>query len=110
MDRAEKVRFLIDNIKGVGESKAEKIIEVFPEIENPLSLTKIPEAYEKLAPVVSAHTACALMEQLQEMVKQDESIQLMVSCGIPYFTALFCGLPRFFATKIQLFLELCKSF
>ena len=88
MSRKEKIKFLIENIKGVGPSKAEKIADLFPDVDNFVSLAFNKDAFEKLKSALGLSLANAFMDQIADIKRQDEAIQLMVSCGIPYFSAL----------------------
>lgn len=88
MSRKDKIRFLIENIKGVGPAKAEKIADLFHDVDNLLSLAYNKEAFEKLKECVGITLANTFMDQIAEIKRQDDSIQLMVQCGIPYFSAI----------------------
>lgn len=87
MNRKEKIEFLIANIKGVGPSKAEKIADAFADIENLTSLAYDKNAMTRLKETVGIALANAVMDQLVDIKRQDEAVQLMVECGIPYFSA-----------------------
>ena len=43
--RKEKIDFLRDNIKGVGEAKAEKIADVFASYDNVLDIPRNPQTH-----------------------------------------------------------------
>ena len=87
MTRKEKLDFLITNIKGVGPAKAEKIADAFENVDNLIDLAYDQDAFDKLKNVVGASTANVVMDQLIDIKRQDEAVQMMVECGIPYFTA-----------------------
>lgn len=87
MNRKEKIEFLIGNIKGVGPAKAEKIADAFFDTENLIELAYNQDAMQKLKETVGIASARNIMDQLIDMKRQDEAVQLMVSCGIPYFSA-----------------------
>lgn len=88
MNEIEKRAFLINNIKGIGESKANKIINAFPDVIDIMSLIDIPNITKQLAPIISAGTAESLISQLNVISKQNESVKMMTSKGVPYFVSL----------------------
>ena len=88
MTRKEKIDFLRDNVKGVGEAKAEKIADAFPNYENILDIPRNPQTHYILQQAVGQSTAASVLEQIETMRKQGEVVQMMVGCGIPYFAAL----------------------
>jgi exodeoxyribonuclease V alpha subunit len=88
MTRKAKIDFLISNIKGVGPAKAEKIADAFYDKENLIDLAYSQEAMNTLKETVGIAAANNIMEQLIDMKRQDEAVQVMVDCGIPYFTAI----------------------
>ena len=88
MNRKEKVDFLIDNFNGVGPAKAEKIADLFADVNNLVDLAYNKDAYEKLKENVGLSLANKVMDQFAEIKKQNESVKLMIECGIPYFSAV----------------------
>ena len=87
MNRKEKIKFLIENIKGVGPSKAEKIVDAFEDLDNLILIANDNELYERLKLTVGISLATSITEQLLDIKRQDDAVQLMVECGIPYFSA-----------------------
>lgn len=88
MNRKEKYDFLIQNIKGVGPQKAEKIVDAFVKNDNIISIISSSEDIATLKSVVGNALALSIVDQLTNIKKQDEAVQLMVECGIPYFAAI----------------------
>lgn len=88
MTKKEKINFLTENIKGVGPSKAEKIADLFEHVDDFISLAYNREAFEELKKTVGTATANTFMDQIAEIKRQDDAIQLMVNCNIPYFSAI----------------------
>ena len=87
MDRKEKIKFLIENIKGVGPSKAEKIADAFAHIDTLTTIAYNANEYDLLKATVGLSLAKSIMDQLIDIMRQDNAVQLMVECGIPYFSA-----------------------
>lgn len=87
MNRKEKVDFLITNIKGVGPAKAEKIADSFSHIDTFLDIVYNQDAHKTLQEAVGIPLAKSILDQLIDIKHQDENIQKMVECGIPYFSA-----------------------
>ena len=88
MNYIEKIDFIITNIKGIGKVKAEKLINAFPEVDVFLDVLKIPNLYERLTNIVSPTMAHSIVEQLKNIEEKGDTISLMTSCGIPYFSAV----------------------
>ena len=88
MTRKEKIDFLKENFNGIGPAKAEKIADLFHDVDNLVTLAYNKEAYEQLKENLGIAVANKVMDQLAEIKRQDESVQLMVKCGIPYFSAV----------------------
>ena len=88
MTRKEKIDFLRDNVKGVGEAKAEKIADVFANYDNIMYVPRNPQTHFALQQAVGQATARSVLEQLETMRLQSEQVNKMVGCGIPYFAAL----------------------
>lgn len=88
MSRNDKIQFLKENVKGVGPAKAEKIANLFPDVDDLVSLAYNKEAFEKIKEAVGITLANAFMNQMAEIKRQDDAIQAMISCNIPYFSAI----------------------
>ena len=88
MTRKDKINFLTENIKGVGPAKAEKIADLFNDVDDLISLAFNQDAFEKLKKTVGISLANNFMDQIAEIKRQDDAIQLMVNCSIPYFSAI----------------------
>ena len=88
MNHREKVKFLIENIKGVGPSKAEKISLEFHDIDSFMSIVYNNELTARLKNIVGQSLSNSILNQLLDIKRQDETVQLMVECGIPYFSAV----------------------
>lgn len=87
MNRKEKIDFLKKNIKGVGTAKAEKIADAFHTTDSLISIVDDKDAFEILKATVGISLANSIINQFIEIKKQDDAVQLMVECGIPYFSA-----------------------
>lgn len=87
MTRKEKIDFLTINIKGVGPAKAEKIVNYFENIDNFMSVAYDKEFQSQLKELIGVSLAQSFINQLLDIRRQDEHIQQMVACGIPYFSA-----------------------
>ena len=88
MTRKEKIDFLRDNIKGVGEAKAEKIADVFASYDNVLDIPRNPQTHFALQQAIGQSSAASVLEQIETMRKQGAIVKSFVDCGIPYFSAL----------------------
>ena len=88
MTRKEKIDFLRDNIKGVGEAKAEKIADVFASYDNVLDIPRNPQTHFALQQAIGQASAASVLEQIETMRKQGAIVKSFVDCGIPYFSAL----------------------
>jgi exodeoxyribonuclease V alpha subunit len=88
VNRKEKIEFLIANFKGVGPSKAEKIADLFHDVDNLIDLAYSKHALEQLKETVGIASANSVMDQLIDIKRQDDAVQMMVDCGISYFSAL----------------------
>lgn len=80
--------FFEKNIKGVGPAKAEKIETALYDVENIVEIVEKKELQDKLKEAIGMKLASSILEQLSEIKRQNEDVQLMVDCGIPYFTAI----------------------
>jgi len=88
MNKKEKMDFLLENIRGIGPSKADKMVNGFPDIDTWFSLLDNTELQEHAKALVGEKLTASILTQLQNIQKQDEAVQMMVNCGIPYFSAV----------------------
>lgn len=88
MTRLEKIDFVITNIKGIGQVRAEKIVDAFPDVDVFLHIVNLPNVRERLNKVVSISLTNSILQQLEEIVKQDEIISLMTNCGLSYYASI----------------------
>lgn len=87
MTRKEKIDFLIHNINGVGPAKAEKIADAFENVDSFIELAYDKNAYDTMKNAVGISLAKSIMDQFIDIKRQDEAVQKMVECGVPYFSA-----------------------
>ena len=79
----ENKNLLVNSLTGVGPAKAEKILEVFPNMNGFSSLYQDFQLLEKLNKVFSPSFANNIKEQIEKIQKNDEKTLFMINCGIP---------------------------
>lgn len=87
MTHKEKVDFLIKNIDGVGQVKAEKIAQAL-NVNTFFDILNNQELANKLRETVGVKLTQDIIEQLYQVQKQNSSVKTMVECGISTFSAI----------------------
>lgn len=92
MNGKEKMDFLVKNFKGISETRAEKIINTFPEVDNLRYLADRNDFAERLSGVIPSNIIKSFKEQLDSINAQGNEIKQMVDCGFTYMDAfLICS-------------------